>query len=360
MAPIFSENVISLGNGIIKGWNLRPNFEFFPHNFKLDHFLVRKLRAELNWFHAENSTSATMFSNREATEKIITRLASLGPDGNIIEPGVTLFGHHQYLNYYGQPEAHLLCSHSTGVRHQKREPFRFIATLAMLCLPMLVRDRLDQIYVDSLVNSLDIKDFVDNFSSQITAQMTLAVVIMAIDTGFLTVQGLGTGMVAEYILKGSIVFCVGCMFSGMFAQYFAEKLKMLRFAAYYLDQGMTVVIGVFSAPRFFCIMRQTKILSYVWQKVKPWTEHQRTGLGGGFSSGSEQTVGVLDSLEVLFDSHLRFLESNGIENHILVITEADRFHSVAVRRGSVIYVIWHVLDSKSAGSMNGRTRQGLA
>ncbi|KAG1844355.1 hypothetical protein F4604DRAFT_1937547 [Suillus subluteus] len=90
---------------------------------------------------------------------------------------------------------------------------------------MLVRDRLDQIYVDSLVNSLDIKDFVDNFSSQITAQMTLqAVVIMAIDTGFLTVQGLGTGM--------------GCLHNT-----FAEKLKMLRFAAYYLDQGMTVVIG---------------------------------------------------------------------------------------------------------------------
>ncbi|KAG1868537.1 hypothetical protein F4604DRAFT_1682184 [Suillus subluteus] len=127
MAPIFSENVISLGNGIIKGWNLRPNFEFFPHNFKLDHFLVRKLRAELNWFHA-----ATMFSNREATEKIITRLASLGPDGNIIEPGVTLFG-------------------------------RLYHMLHMFAISLT-----------SLVNSLDIKDFVDNFSSQITAQMTLA------------------------------------------------------------------------------------------------------------------------------------------------------------------------------------------
>ncbi|KAG2062824.1 hypothetical protein BDR04DRAFT_1123681, partial [Suillus decipiens] len=213
----------------------RKHVEFFPHNFKLDRFLVRKLRAELDWFHAdaltlENSTSATIFSNREATEKIITRLASLGSDGNITEPGVALFGHHQYLNYYGQPEARLLRSHSMGLRHRKKEPFRFITTLAMLCLPMLVRERLDQIYVDGLVNSFDIKNFVDDFNTQNTAQITLAGVIMAIDAGFLAVQGVGTGMVAESILKGSIIFCVGCMFSGMFAQHFGEKLKVLRFA----------------------------------------------------------------------------------------------------------------------------------
>ncbi|KAG1793333.1 uncharacterized protein HD556DRAFT_1443768 [Suillus plorans] len=216
--------------------------EFFPHNFKLDRFFVRKLRAELDWFHGdamtlENSTSATIFSNREATEKIITRLASLGSDENITEPVVALFGelyhmlrHHQYLNYYGQPEARLLRSHSTGLRRIKREPFRLIATLAMLCLPMLVRERLNQIYVDGLINSLDIKNFVDDFSTQNTAQITLAGVIMAIDAGFLAVQGVGTGMVAESILKGSIIFCVGCMFSGMFAQHFGEKLKTLRFA----------------------------------------------------------------------------------------------------------------------------------
>ncbi|KAG0692459.1 hypothetical protein DFH29DRAFT_882438 [Suillus ampliporus] len=177
----------------------------------------------------DNSTSATIFSNKEETEKIISRLASLGSDGNITEPAVALFGHHQYLNYYGQPEAHLLWSHSMGRRHRKREPFPFIATLAMLCLPMLVREHLNQIYVDGLINSLNIKNFVDDFSSQNTAQITLAGVIMVVDAGFLAVQGVGTGMVAESILKGSIIFCVGCMFAGMFVQHFGEKLKMLRF-----------------------------------------------------------------------------------------------------------------------------------
>ncbi|KAG1877170.1 hypothetical protein F4604DRAFT_1680219 [Suillus subluteus] len=140
---------------------------------------------------------ATIFSNKEVMEKIIDRLASLDDlsvsDGIIPEPGVALFGH----------------------RPRKWGPFPFIATITMLCLPMLVRERLDQIYVDGIVNSLDIKIFVDDFRSQNTTQITLAGVIMAIDTGFLAVQG-----------------------------------------AYYLDQGAAVVIGVFSAPHIFCMMRQ--------------------------------------------------------------------------------------------------------
>ncbi|KAG2129696.1 uncharacterized protein EDB93DRAFT_1256172 [Suillus bovinus] len=126
----------------------------------------------------------------------------------------------------------------------------------MLCLPVLVRERLNKIYVDGLINYLDIKNFVDDFNSQNTTQITLAGVIMAIDAGFLSIQGVGTGVVADSILKGSIIFCVGCMLAGMLAQHFGEKLKTLRFAAYYLDQGMVVVIGVFSAPGFFCAMRQ--------------------------------------------------------------------------------------------------------
>jgi hypothetical protein len=31
-------------------------------------------------------------------------------------------------------------------------------------------------------------------------------------------------------LKGSIIFCVSCLFAGMFAQHFSEKLKSLWFA----------------------------------------------------------------------------------------------------------------------------------
>ncbi|KAG2086324.1 uncharacterized protein F5147DRAFT_659245 [Suillus discolor] len=153
-------------------------------------------------------------------------------------------GHHQYLNYFGQPEARLLRTHSMGPGTKMRGPFPFMLTVAMLCLPVLVREHLKQIYVDGLVNYLDLKNFIDDFNTQNNAQITLAGVIMAIDTGFLAVQGVGTGLIAESILKGSIIFC-----------------------AYYLDQGMTVVIGVLSAPRFFCMMRQVNF----WEKSITWS-----------------------------------------------------------------------------------------
>ncbi|KAG1813001.1 hypothetical protein EV424DRAFT_1349196 [Suillus variegatus] len=97
-------------------------------------------------------------------------------------------------------------------------------------LDVLVCEHLKQIYVDGLVNYLDLKNFIDDFNTQNNAQITLVGVIMAIDTGFLAVQGVGTGLIADSILKGSIIFCVGCLFAGMFAQCFSKKLKSLRFA----------------------------------------------------------------------------------------------------------------------------------
>ncbi|KAG1738835.1 uncharacterized protein EDB91DRAFT_1248997 [Suillus paluster] len=187
-------------------------------------------------------------------EKIINRLASLGmfprvalshlddrilddlleSEGIITEPGVALLGrlyhmlrHHQYLNYFGQPEARLLRTHSMGPGTRTQGPFPFILTVAMLCLPVLVCEHLKQIYVDGLVNYLDLKNFINDFNTQNNAQITLAGVIMAIDAGFLAVQGVGTGLVAESMLKGSIIFSVGCLFAGMFAQHFSEKLKSL-------------------------------------------------------------------------------------------------------------------------------------
>ncbi|KAG0706560.1 hypothetical protein DFH29DRAFT_995942 [Suillus ampliporus] len=224
--------------------------EFFPRDFKLDRIFLRQLRTELDWFHTdaltlESSTSATIFSNRETMEKLINRLASLDDlsesEGIITEPGVALLGrlyhmlrHHQYLNYFGQPEARLLQTHSMGPGTRMQGPFPFILTAAMLCLPVLVHKHLKQIYVDGLVNYLDLKNFIDDFNTQNNAQITLAGVIMAINASFLAVQGVGTGLVAESMLKGSIIFCVGCLFAGMFAQHFSKKLKSLQFAVCFI------------------------------------------------------------------------------------------------------------------------------
>lgn len=43
----------------------------------------------------------------------------------------------------------------------------------MLCLPILACEHLKQIYVDSLVNHLDLKNFINDFNSQNNTQITL-------------------------------------------------------------------------------------------------------------------------------------------------------------------------------------------
>ncbi|KAG2145927.1 hypothetical protein DEU56DRAFT_753977 [Suillus clintonianus] len=104
------------------------------------------------------------------------------------------------------------------------EPGRLYHMLFLVC------EHVKHIHVDDLVKYLDLKDFIDDFNTQNNAQITLAGVIMVIDAGFFAVQGVSTGLVAESMLKGSIIFCVGCLFVGMFAQHFSEKLKSLQFA----------------------------------------------------------------------------------------------------------------------------------
>lgn len=105
---------------------------------------------------------------------------------------------------------------------------------------------------------------------------------MAINAGFLAVQGVGTEMVVESILKGSIVFCVGCLFSGMFAQHFSEKLKSLQFAVHFFFSCSNLMPnspGLLPRPRnnsscwgvhrtpFFYMMRQVDFCTLLLQST---------------------------------------------------------------------------------------------
>jgi hypothetical protein len=82
-------------------------------------------------------------------------------------------GHHQYLNYFGQPEACLLRNHSRGPVTRTQGPFPSILAVAIFCLLVLVRECLKQIHIDGLVNYLDLKTFIDEFNSQNNAQIAL-------------------------------------------------------------------------------------------------------------------------------------------------------------------------------------------
>jgi hypothetical protein len=56
----------------------------------------------------------------------------------------------------------------------------------MLCVPILVRERFKNIYVDGLVSLLDLNDFVDVFTGQNTWQMTLVSATSVQKSGHLT------------------------------------------------------------------------------------------------------------------------------------------------------------------------------
>jgi len=65
--------------------------------------------------------------------------------------------------------------HSLGERHGDLEKSRLMAAVsaAMLWVPMVTLKRLREIYVDGLVNGVDMKEFVDDLSAQSKAQTTI-------------------------------------------------------------------------------------------------------------------------------------------------------------------------------------------
>ncbi|KAG2112781.1 hypothetical protein DEU56DRAFT_762024 [Suillus clintonianus] len=199
--------------------------EYFPHEITIPLSEVRALRIQLNWYRVvpqqqtealaiEQSTAASIFwtldQMKEMTDeliiagtylylhrsthiniiKLMTDTEELAePDGTMKGPGVAICGHHEYLNHYGQPEARLIRMHSLAEKRRDLEDSPLIAgaAAAMLWIPLMMLRRLKTIYVDGLVNVVDIRSFTDNFSAQAKAQTTVASVIMAVNASILAV-----------------------------------------------------------------------------------------------------------------------------------------------------------------------------
>jgi hypothetical protein len=84
-------------------------------------------------------------------------------------------GHHQFLNYYGLPEARLMRTHSIEGSERKRD-VRFLsllATAAMFGVPALVLEHVEKLHVDGIVNLLDIRKFLDHFNDDNIKHSTL-------------------------------------------------------------------------------------------------------------------------------------------------------------------------------------------
>ena len=69
----------------------------------------------------------------------------------------------------------MIRTHSVSERRRDLEnsPFMTGLAVAMLCIPIMVLKRLRNIYVDGLVNGVDMRGFTDDFSVQTKSQTTV-------------------------------------------------------------------------------------------------------------------------------------------------------------------------------------------
>jgi hypothetical protein len=159
-------------------------------------------------------------------------------------------GHHKYLNHHGQPEAHLLRTHSLGEKRDNLRSSHVIIGLAMamLCILLAVLKCLESIYVDGLISGVDIRKFTDDFSTQPKAQATMvsvmshtrmrtlsicqASVIMAVDTSILAIPGLGSQLATRALCSVSFILSVYCIIGCMIAQQFSSRIRSLDFVVH--------------------------------------------------------------------------------------------------------------------------------
>ncbi|KAG1754735.1 uncharacterized protein EDB91DRAFT_1076841 [Suillus paluster] len=77
---------------------------------------------------------------------------------------------------------------------------------AMLYIPTIMLRRIRNIYVDGLINGVDMRNFMDDFSAQAKAQTTVASVIMAVNASILAIPILGSQLATKMLCSISFIF----------------------------------------------------------------------------------------------------------------------------------------------------------
>ncbi|KAG1874031.1 hypothetical protein C8R48DRAFT_769418 [Suillus tomentosus] len=256
--------------------------EYFPHGIEMHHSEVRTLRRRLNWYRIEalaleKSTAGSIFWTLEQMKEMTAELAIAeelaGSDGVMEEHGVaicgkllhilrTLFLSQITLLIEAQNRASRIFKSPWPARssldanaftgreaHRPGKPtFMTAVAVAMFWVPIMVLKRLRTIYVDGLVNGVDMKKFIDDFSAQAKSQTTVASVIMAVDASILAIPGLGSTFATKTLCSISFILSVHCIIACTLAQQFGHRMRSLDFAAYYLQGKMVSFVVILSIP----------------------------------------------------------------------------------------------------------------
>ncbi|KAG0693842.1 hypothetical protein DFH29DRAFT_881151 [Suillus ampliporus] len=217
--------------------------EYFPCGMEMHVSEVRNLQVKLNWYRV-----GKFFDSAAPDRNDLKMAAELAIAGKLLH----ILRHHEYLNHHGRPEAHLVRTHSVGERRTDLEdsPFMTGLVVAMVCIPIMVLKRLRNIYVDGLVNGVDMREFTDDFSVQAKSQTTVASIIMAVNASILAVPSLGSQLTTKTLCSISFILSVYCIIGCTMAQHFGQRLRSLDFAAYYLQGKMlslVILTSIFTA-----------------------------------------------------------------------------------------------------------------
>ncbi|KAG1776436.1 hypothetical protein EV702DRAFT_1198122 [Suillus placidus] len=119
--------------------------------------------------------------------------------------------------------------------------------VAMFWVPMMVLKHLKNIYVDGLVNGVDIKAFTDDFNAQAKSQTTMASVIMAVNASILAIPGLGAQIATKTLCSISFILSVYCILGlafsilGFLAGIFTADFELPLFAK--VACGLALIMG---------------------------------------------------------------------------------------------------------------------
>ncbi|KAG2747419.1 hypothetical protein P692DRAFT_201806556 [Suillus brevipes Sb2] len=208
--------------------------EFFPHKFHMTRSQVRRIRREILCYLGDQMKQVD--AQLASVELRDDREAEALAENEIIEDtGVVLccrilymLRHFQYLNRHNQPEARLIRGHAVIEKRRTCKALYFMGNTAatILCMPITI-DRIRNTSVDGIVNGVDVKTFIDDFSNQAKSQITLAGVSVAMDVAILAIPGLGT-------------------------------------TVYYLQRKTMMLIVITSIPTCFCVLRNaTSVMSSI-------------------------------------------------------------------------------------------------
>ncbi|KAG2069570.1 hypothetical protein BDR04DRAFT_683680 [Suillus decipiens] len=129
------------------------------------------------------------------------------------------FRHCQYLNYHGQRSARLSRDQTVhGDSYEKRSVMMKCLAPLLFNAPYEHIHSLHKLYVDSIVNQLDWRTFVQKLNAEMQAFNLLATVLLSVNVGFLAIQSVDDGggdslsQVASYL---SVISSFGSMLLGV-------------------------------------------------------------------------------------------------------------------------------------------------